>query len=310
VISAAVQTTIAAGIVIGLLRISKHWSPAIRETIAAIATVKFLLPATFLGGGLFAWAAASHGGESLMALSWPVAVGVHVAGSVIVLGALLADVVCGRRLIRASTAVAEGLLHERFAVVARRMGLRRMPRIWVSTDAEGPLAFGLFRRHIVLPARLTEDGAGALDVVVAHEMAHHVRGDLWMLALHRAAVTIWWWHPLAWRLGRELREILEDGCDDRVVASGVASRDQYRDVLMACARTSAASRPTALGFADRRHPVARRILRLGGNRVARTSWPSTAAALSLAAVLLPGIPEPPHAEVQVVVVQRITRVNP
>ncbi|MGH9373882.1 MAG: M56 family metallopeptidase [Vicinamibacterales bacterium] len=306
--SAAVQVTIVAGIVIALLRMGGLWSPAVRQALAGIAAVKFLLPATFLGGALFAWAATSDASESLMALSWPVAVGIHVAGSAIVLGCLMADSVRGRRLLRASAAVAEGSLHERCAIAARRVGLRRMPRIWISAQATGPLAFGLFRRHIVLPIALAEGRADDLDVVIAHEMAHHARGDLWMLALHRAVVTLWWWHPLAWRLGSELREIIEDGCDDRVVASGVASRDRYCDVLVACARTCAASGPTALGFADRRHPIARRIARLGEEHAARASWLAMAAAVFLAAMLLPGIPEPPHTDIRVVV-QRITRVN-
>lgn len=308
-ISAAVQVTIVAGVVMTLLRIGEHWSPAIRQALAAIAALKFLLPATFLGGGLLAWAATSNASESLMAMSWPVAVGVHVAGSIIVLGYLLADAVRGRRLVRASAAVVDGPLHERCAIVAGRLGLRRMPRIWVSAQAAGPLAFGLFRRHVVLPALLVEGRAHDVDVVVAHEMAHHARGDLWMLGLHRAVMTLWWWHPLAWRLGSVLREAIEDGCDDRVIASGLASRDRYCDVLVACARTSAAPGPTGLGFADRRHPIARRITRLGGDHPTRTSWPAMAAALFLATVLLPGIPEPPHQEIHVVVVQRIVRVN-
>jgi bla regulator protein BlaR1 len=189
------------------------------------------------------------------------------------------------------------------------MGLRRTPRIWVSPHAAAPQAFGLFRQHIVLPAPLTDGSADDLDVVVAHEMAHHARGDLWMLAMHRAAVTLWWWHPLAWQLGSVLREAIEDGCDDRVLASGLASRDRYCDVLVACARVSAASAPTSLGFADRRHPIARRIMRLGGDDLPHTSWRAAAAAVVLAAALLPGIPERSTPDIQVVIVQRITRVN-
>src|SRR5688572_578329 len=54
--------------------------------------------------------------------------------------------------------------------------------IRVSRDEQGPLAVGLRRKLIILPESAMQLNRDALDAVLAHEVAHHERRDLWWIA--------------------------------------------------------------------------------------------------------------------------------
>jgi bla regulator protein blaR1 len=65
------------------------------------------------------------------------------------------------------------------ADLAVSLGLRRRVEVVVVPDLGGPLAVGIFRPAILIPASLVETLAHAeLRAVVAHELAHHRRGHL------------------------------------------------------------------------------------------------------------------------------------
>jgi beta-lactamase regulating signal transducer with metallopeptidase domain len=309
VISTLVQATVVAAVALVAVRIGRRWSPALRESIVTLALLKFLLPGTVVGGGLFAfvasWMASPHPlAPTPTAPVSSLATGLvvfQITGMVLVAARLAASCLTCRRILRTATNILDGPVHERALQVAARLGMRRLPSIWVSANTAAPLAFGVFARHVVLPAALLDDESG-LDVVLAHELAHHRRGDLWKFTLHGVVVTVWWWHPLAWALAAPLREAVEDGCDDMVLASGVAAEDRYADVLVASARSAAPPTVVALGFGNRRHPVARRLVRLASDR-AQASWRTWVVAAGCSAIVLPGIPS--GAQEQPAVVARI-----
>jgi beta-lactamase regulating signal transducer with metallopeptidase domain len=299
VISSIVQTTLVAAVALLLVRIGARWSPAAREALIAVALAKFLVPASLIGWGVFAFTTSFVANLLDMPLSrdgvsagrWDLAVAalrsVHAAGVLIVAVRLAFAWRSCRRLLAGSTRVRGGPLMARGSLVVARLGMRRMPAMWVSPEADAPLAFGLVRRHVIVPASLSEE---SMNVVLAHELAHHRRGDLWKIALHRVVVALWWWNPLAWALGTSLREAIEDGADDLVLAAGIASEERYARVLLECARTAAPAERVALGMATRRHPLARRLVRLSRPRRA-PSWRTIAGTAAFALLLLPGVPK-------------------
>ncbi|MEW4451216.1 M56 family metallopeptidase, partial [Bremerella sp. JC817] len=63
--------------------------------------------------------------------------------------------------------------------LARRLGLRRGPRVLVHPTLTEPCLCGLARPVVLLPGRWLE-GADPprIDAVLAHELAHHRRLDL------------------------------------------------------------------------------------------------------------------------------------
>lgn len=140
---------------------------------------------------------------------------------------------------------------------AEKLALRRMPRILVSTATSVPLATGILRPVIVLPADLTErlsDQESAF--VLAHECSHFKGADLsWALAA-RIVQILWWPHPLAWGLCSAHRYACDLRCD--TIAAGKQSA-AYSSMLaeMALKLNRRALPPTAMAFLQRSEVVSR-----------------------------------------------------
>ncbi|HET8772366.1 MAG TPA: M56 family metallopeptidase [Thermoanaerobaculia bacterium] len=126
---------------------------------------------------------------------------------------------------------ARGLL-----ALERDVRLLRSPRIAV------PVVWGFFRPVLLLPPDVVTWPAERLRVVLLHELAHLRRWDGVSLLLTRAAVSLFWFHPLAWALERAGRSECERACDDLVLASGTKP-SEYADHLLAIARTMPAFDP-------------------------------------------------------------------
>jgi len=120
--------------------------------------------------------------------------------------------------------------------LGRDVRLLRSPRIAV------PVVWGFFRPVLLLPPDVVTWPAERLRVVLLHELAHLKRWDGVSLLLTRAAVSLFWFHPLAWSLERAGRSECERACDDLVLASGTKPSD-YADHLLAIARTMPAFDP-------------------------------------------------------------------
>ncbi|HTN01104.1 MAG TPA: M56 family metallopeptidase, partial [Planctomycetaceae bacterium] len=63
----------------------------------------------------------------------------------------------------------------------KRLKLRRRVRVWVTPTDHGPAVLGLFRPWLLLPKTLVESvSPGDLEPLLAHELLHIRRGDLWI----------------------------------------------------------------------------------------------------------------------------------
>ena len=120
--------------------------------------------------------------------------------------------------------------------LTRDVKLLRSPRIAV------PVVWGFFRPVLLLPPDVVTWPAERLRVVLLHELAHLKRWDGVSLLMTRAAVALFWFHPLAWSLERAGRSECERACDDLVLASGTKP-SVYADHLLAIARTMPAFDP-------------------------------------------------------------------
>ncbi|MBO9670765.1 MAG: energy transducer TonB [Sphingobium sp.] len=89
-----------------------------------------------------------------------------------------------------------------------------------SPKARGPMAFGVRRRFIVFPAdaekRFDEEERA---MALAHELAHHTRGDLIANIGALAILTLHWCNPIAWIAYRAFRTDQEMACDADVIAA-------------------------------------------------------------------------------------------
>ena len=90
----------------------------------------------------------------------------------------------------------------------------------IATSVPGPLAFGLFRKFIAVPdSFLDEYNAIERELVIAHERAHHARGDLIANWISLVVLAAHWWNPVAWAAIRAFREDQEFAADADVMAN-------------------------------------------------------------------------------------------
>lgn len=83
-----------------------------------------------------------------------------------------------------------------------------------SPAADGPVAFGLVRRYVALPLDFeARFDPYEQEMALAHEIAHHKRGDLWANGAALILLSLHWFNPLAWIAWRNFRFDQEASCD-------------------------------------------------------------------------------------------------
>ncbi len=183
--------------------------------------------------------------------------------------------------------------------LARRMKLARIPQVRLSPDAPAPMALGVLRPVILLPASALERlPESELRTIIAHELAHFRRGDLWFNWLQMLLQAIWWFHPVLWILNHAARKSREDCCDDLLLCQQLTTSDAYCETLVKAATEFARPEPVAgaLGFGERLHPLSRRLARIMDHTLPRAyRLPATGVVtmVLLGLVLLPGLRSEP-----------------
>ena len=142
----------------------------------------------------------------------------YVAGVFVSLVAFAKSVLRIRRCTRNAAPMPQTLIDVEH--LSRQCGLTKPPRICISEEAETAIAIGLFRPTVIVPRWATSQLAPPqLRWVIAHEMIHHRRGDVWVSWAQSLLFIGWWFHPALWILNRKLRSVRELCCDDAVIAA-------------------------------------------------------------------------------------------
>ena len=125
-----------------------------------------------------------------------------------------------QRLRRSALVEAPEAVYANFLRLCERLGITRQVSLRIAEHIQGPLAIGIVRSVIILPAAaLMALSPEQLEAVLAHELAHVRRADyLWNL-IQTMVETLLFFHPAVWWLGRRLRQQRELCCDDVAVQS-------------------------------------------------------------------------------------------
>ena len=157
---------------------------------------------------------------------------------------VIAGWLAGRRLVAQSTIADLRLV----ALLRESAGDPAKAEVRISHRLSAAVATGLRHPVILLPEKLAAEAKDRdLRAVLAHEIAHIERGDLWLLAALRSLSVILWLNPLFWVLQRRVRldqEILADAA-----AADRSDRITYAFQLVHWAREingQVARRPTAV----------------------------------------------------------------
>ena len=119
-------------------------------------------------------------------------------------------------------------------MTCRQMRLERRPGLLVSPNQHSPYVVGAWNPRIVLPEIILTDVSSArLRHVLAHELAHLVRGDLYTNWFLIAAKIVYWFNPIAWWTVREMQAERESACDELAFAAiGESDRSAYASTIV------------------------------------------------------------------------------
>ncbi|OYW20114.1 MAG: hypothetical protein B7Z55_07760, partial [Planctomycetales bacterium 12-60-4] len=110
--------------------------------------------------------------------------------------------------------------------LARRLQLRSA-RVFASRRIRQAAVVGFWRPVVLLPiAWLAELPPEVLDAVLAHELAHIRRLDVWVNLLQRLLETLLFYHPVVWWLSNQVR-LERELCCDQLAAEAIGSRGNY-----------------------------------------------------------------------------------
>jgi beta-lactamase regulating signal transducer with metallopeptidase domain len=214
----------------------------------------------------------------LLVLAW-------LAGTFAAAAVLLLSLLRVRRLATSAAPLDDTSWIAATAALAAQLGLRRRVRLLVSARVGTPMAGGLWRPTIFLPAAAPGWTDERRDVVLAHELAHLAGHDPLRHVAARLAVALYWFHPLAWMAARRAAAAREQACDEAVLSLGTRPSDYARVLLdMADAMPPASPRLAALPMVHPSHLETRLMAILNDDvragRARRMAIPATVFALS------------------------------
>lgn len=176
-----------------------------------------------------------------------------------------------RRLIEQAGNKVNSRLQQIAVEEARLAGIDGEIRLLASPLAQSPMLVGFFRPTILLPSEHLPDGDARF--ILAHELTHFRRKDLWKKLLFLMVRCAHWFNPIVYLLNRDFSRWLETSCDEQVVSS--LDRDQrkeYGRLLIDYAPASRYAGPKLyVSFASCRYKLKRRIsIMLNSNKKTRS----------------------------------------
>jgi len=165
--------------------------------------------------------------------AWPAAIPaiLYCAIAAALLARLVLAVRCTRELVSRSEPIT---LYEAEPIAAALSLAWPLPELRESAGVSTPSVTGHSRPVVLLPPDWREWPEAKLRAVLAHELAHARRAD-WAIAL-AAEINrcLFWLHPLAWWLPRQLSSLAEQACDELAV-SITGDAPSYAEALLAAA---------------------------------------------------------------------------
>ena len=102
-----------------------------------------------------------------------------------------------------------------YRAVLNEMCKGRAPRLYFNPLATTPMLIGIFRPRIILPDR--EYTYEQLIAILAHELTHLRRKDIFVKLLTLVASAVHWFNPFVWLIRREIDRACELACDEAVI---------------------------------------------------------------------------------------------
>ncbi len=216
-----------------------------------------------------------------------------IIGAAVMLVRTVAEQAGARRLLRVPPLAPEHFLSRMAREIADRMHLRRQVRVAIIEQFGSPVVAGLIRPLVIFPAVIvTGLTPEQLKVVMAHELAHIRRHDMWVSLAQRLIESVLFFNPVVWWLSRHVRLEREACCD---MAAAVAT-DGHLAVAQTLARAVESihrEKVAAVALANDKPGVllqrVRRLVAPAEKIPVRLSWPVAMGILLTCAAVLAGL---------------------
>jgi beta-lactamase regulating signal transducer with metallopeptidase domain len=170
-------------------------------------------------------------------LSWgSLAIAFWIAGVLGLIARLVYGLARASRIARQAVPVVDDEWLQTFDAAAALLRVDARVELRQTTASSVPVACGLWRPSILLPADALTWSHERRLVVLLHELAHVRRRDCLVQAMAQFTAALHWVNPLAHVALRRLRAEQERACDDLVLAAG-ADAPAYADHLFEIARS-------------------------------------------------------------------------
>lgn len=187
---------------------------------------------------------------------------VWAIGAAVVLGYKLWVYIRFRRsVLRQNQAVSDPEILEVFAACKSQLGLRQSVALRENPLVPTPLSTGLLRPVVVLPAlSLSRE---ELHYLFLHELTHIKRHDLWVRFFSMLAAALHWYDPLVYVLNKQIKDLSEQSCDERVSAPlDRGERFAYGSVLLKLAADTVAGPCEWAVSLSAKDTIERRLIRV------------------------------------------------
>jgi HEAT repeat protein/beta-lactamase regulating signal transducer with metallopeptidase domain len=161
---------------------------------------------------------------------------VWLLGVAVLVSRLVFGLVRAGRIAQHATPVTDDEWLQTFDAAAALLRVDRRVDLRQTTASSVPVACGLWRPSILLPADALTWSQERRLVVLLHELAHVRRRDCLVQAMAQFTAALHWVNPLAHVALRRLRAEQERACDDLVLAAGTDA-PAYADHLFEIARS-------------------------------------------------------------------------
>jgi beta-lactamase regulating signal transducer with metallopeptidase domain/peptidoglycan/xylan/chitin deacetylase (PgdA/CDA1 family) len=129
--------------------------------------------------------------------------------------------------------------HERFSALCERLGVDRTVRFAQSDLISTPIAFGVFKPFIIVPAGIfLQMDPRQLESIIAHELIHIRRHDPLVNIIQNVVEVLFFYHPGIWWISKQIRREREFAADaavtnaivgcDLVYATALANLEEIR----------------------------------------------------------------------------------
>ena len=147
--------------------------------------------------------------------------------------------------LRRKTVAAPGWLIVRMKQMSHTLRMAA-PLLRVSAHVSEAVAVGFLKPMILFPAAwLAELPPDILESVIAHELAHIRRYDLWVNLTQRLVEAVLFYHPAVWWLSNRVR-IERELCCDEIAVDLTRNPLRYAETLEAIGRLSIATEKSLL----------------------------------------------------------------